>query len=265
MESRVSTIFFPPEGPRYGAAVIYVPGLWAGPSAWRGVGSYLGHRGWEGHALDLRSIAGGLADRATAVSAFARRLPTPPILVGHDAGAIVALAAAAQGPTAAVALLAPLIPGRPEPKELVPRWGMLAALLRGRPVLPPTGRAAALLLGDLPSSARPTVETQLGADAVAAVLDVTRGRIDAAPAGSVPAIVLAGDRDPLLPSAAAAAFATSIGAEHRVLPDTGHWPLADAGWLGTVDVLHRWLVQRLGESLLELYPEAMAERDADDE
>jgi hypothetical protein len=231
---------------------------------WRGLGGYLAHRGWEGHAVDVRSIAGGIADRAAAVAAFARRLPAPPILVGHDAGGIIALAAAAQAPIAAIALIAPLVPGRPEMQGLVSRWGMLAALLRGRPVSPPTGRAVGLLVGDLPPSARLPIEAQLGPDSAAAILDVVRRRVDPAPAGGRPAIVLAGDRDPLLASGAAAAFAEGVGAEHRVLSDAGHWPLAGPGWQRTVDVLHRWLVQRLGESLLELYPEAMADRDADD-
>ena len=264
MESRLSTIFFPPEGGRYGAAVVYVPGLWAGPQVWRGLGGYLAHRGWEGHAVDLRPVAGGIGDRAAAVAEFARRLPAPPILVGHDAGAIVALAAANQGSAAAIALIAPLVPGRPEIQGLVSRWGMLGALLRGRPMSPPSGHAAALLLGDLPPSARLPVEAELGPDSPVAILDVVRGRIDPPSAGRLPAIVLAGDRDTLLAPDAAEAFATSVGAEHRVLPDAGHWPLAGPGWHRTVDVLHRWLVQRLGEPLLELYPEAMADRDADD-
>jgi hypothetical protein len=30
-------------------------------------------------------------------------------------------------------------------------------------------------------------------------------------------------------------------------------------------VVHRWIVQRLGASLLELYPEAMAARESDEE
>jgi len=32
-----------------------------------------------------------------------------------------------------------------------------------------------------------------------------------------------------------------------------------------VTLVHRWLVQRLGEPLLETYAEAMAKREADDD
>jgi pimeloyl-ACP methyl ester carboxylesterase len=200
-----------------------------------------------------------------AVTAYARRLPTAPILVGHDAGAIIALAAAAQGPAAAVALLAPLVPGSAAGRGLATRWGGLMALLRGGPVPPPGGRVTTLVMGDLPSAVRAVVEAQLGPDDAATILDIVRGRVDPPPAGRLPALLLTGDHDPLLAPPDAAVFAGAIGAEHQILPDTGHWLLAGPRWLRTVDVLHRWLVQRLGESILELYPEAMAERDADDD
>jgi hypothetical protein len=67
----------------------------------------------------------------------------------------------------------------------------------------------------------------------------------------------------LLPADAAQALARRLKAEHLVIPDAAHWPLVESGWQGTVDLLHRWLVRRLGEPFLELHAEAMAERDAD--
>jgi len=48
-----------------------------------------------------------------------------------------------------------------------------------------------------------------------------------------------------------------------VLPGAAHWPLVESRWQQTVDLLHRWLVRQLGEALLELHAEAMAERDAE--
>jgi hypothetical protein len=56
----------------------------------------------------------------------------------------------------------------------------------------------------------------------------------------------------------------ALGADERVIEDAGHWILAGPSWQRTVDVVHRWLVQRLGAPLLELYPEAMAEREAEE-
>jgi pimeloyl-ACP methyl ester carboxylesterase len=79
------------------------------------------------------------------------------------------------------------------------------------------------------------------------------------------ALVVHGGRDPLLSAAAAARLAGELGADACELPDAGHWPLLGASWQACVRHVHTWLVRRLGEPLLELYEEAMADRDADDE
>src|SRR5689334_1252002 len=130
------------EGARYAAPLVCIPGLWAGPPAWRGFATYLGHRGWESHLVDLRAVPGGIDARAAAVAAFAAELQAPPILVGHDAGGLVALAAAARVPTAGVVLVAPLAPGSREARALVRAPRPLLALIRGGPIAPPTGSPA---------------------------------------------------------------------------------------------------------------------------
>src|SRR6266516_2952258 len=152
----------PAEGARYAAGLVCIPGLWAGSRVWRGFASYLGHRGWECHLLDVRGVVGGLTARAAAVREYAAALPAPAVFVGHDAGGLVALAAAARGP-------------------------------------------------------------------------------------------------------AAEALARSLGAELRVLEGARHWVLAGAGWQPAVALVHRWLVQRLGEPLLETYAEALADREPSDD
>jgi len=45
----------------------------------------------------------------------------------------------------------------------------------------------------------------------------------------------------------------------------GHWPHVGPTWAALVNLVHRWLIQRLGAPLLEQYADAMAERDADDD
>jgi len=50
-----------------------------------------------------------------------------------------------------------------------------------------------------------------------------------------------------------------------VLEGAGHWLLGDAGWQPAVSLVHRWLVQRLGEPLLETYAEAQADREPSDD
>jgi len=256
--------FFHPEGPRYSAPLILLPGLWAGPPSWRGVASYLAHRGWECHALDLRPHADGIAARAADVVAYVGRLSTPAALIGHDAGALVALAAAAHGAAAVVVLLAPLVPGSGGARSVALRPTALPALVLGRRVPPPTGHARRLLLSGLPAAARELVASELAAESPAAVLDIARARVDPAPLGGVPGLVVSGADDPLLSPASAATFADEVGAVHHVLAGAGHWLLAGPVWQHTVGLVHRWIVQQLGEPLLDLHAEMMAERDADD-
>ena len=103
-----------PEGPRYAAPIVYLAGLWVSPVVWRPVATYLAHRGWEGRLLDTRGVRGGIAARADAVAADLAKRAVEPVLVGHDAGAMVALAVAAKVPVRALVLAAPLVPGRRE-------------------------------------------------------------------------------------------------------------------------------------------------------
>jgi len=249
----------PAEGGRYAAALVCIPGLWAGSGIWRGFASFLGHRGWECHLLDVRGVPGGLGARAAAVRAYATALPAPAILVGHDAGGLVALAAAAHGATAAVVLLTPLAPGSRAARRLVLAPRTLLALLVGSPVPPPAGSAAAAW-ADMPAGLR----ASLGPEGAAAVREIVWGRVRPTPARGMPALVVAGACDPLLPPPAADALARAVGAELRMLEGADHWPLGGARWQPAVTLVHRWLVQRLGEPLLETYAEAMADREPND-
>ncbi len=253
------------EGARYAASIVCIPGLWAGPAVWRGFASYLGHRGWECHLLDLRLVRGGIAARAAAVSEYVSRLSAPAILVGHDAGALVALESASRRPAAGLVMLAPLAAGSRGAQRLISTPRRLLSLIFGGGVPPPEGSAAAAWI-DLADPARSQVLAGLTLEDAASVRDVAWGRVPLArPAGGAPTLLLAGELDAVLPLGSADSFARGVGAELRVLEGAGHWPLAGAGWQSTVAIVHRWLVQRLGAALLELYEEAMAERDAEDE
>ena len=252
------------EGARYTACLVFVPGLWAGARVWRRFATYLAHRGWECRLLELRGLQAGLRERAAAVAAYAAALPARAVLVGHDAGALAALAAAPGAGAAALVLIAPLVPGSRDTRALARQLRSLCALVRGRPVPPPASERMARLWGEGSPSFGADVLTALGPDDARAVRDVVWGRVRPAAAPGVPTLLLAGERDPLLPPAAARALAESLGAEHRALAGEGHWPLAGPSWATAVGFVHRWLVQRLGEPLLELHAEAMAERDTDE-
>src|SRR5262249_41727239 len=138
------------ESPRYGASLLFLPELWAPARLWLPVASFLGHRGWEGQALELRRT-GGLSARVAAVVAHARALPARPVLIGHGAGAIVALEAARAGAGVAAVLLAPLVAGSAPVRAITRRREAMVALLLGRPMPPPRGTA----FGEPPATVGP--------------------------------------------------------------------------------------------------------------
>ena len=109
------------ESARYAASLLFLPELWTPAEAWLPVASFLGHRGWESQLIHLRD-AGDLRARVESVVAQARRLPHPPILIGHGAGAIVALDSARACAASAVVLVAPLVPGSAPVGILTRRW-----------------------------------------------------------------------------------------------------------------------------------------------
>src|SRR5437016_12636623 len=206
----------PAEGARYAAGLVCIPGLWAGSRVWRGFASYLGHRGWECHLLDVRGVAGGLAARAAAVREYAAALPAPAVLLGHDAGGLVALAAATRGATAAVVLLAPLAPGSRAVRRLVLAPRSLLALLAGRPVPAPAGPATTAW-ADLP----PALRASTGAEDAAAVRAVVLGRVSAAAGAWATTLVGAGASESLLPRPTSEERARSRGAALSLREGTG--------------------------------------------
>ena len=248
------------EGPRYGVPIVFLSGLWVGPRMWRPAATYFAHRGWEGTLVDTRGVAGTLDARARAVAELVRTLPAPPVLVGHDAGALVALGAARHAPARALVLAAPLVPGSAGAQAHAWSWRLPWALLRRRPIVPADGTLAQTLLAELPGDWR----NDVAAEDPRLLAALARGGRIVPPDPLPPTLVVRGERDPLLPPAEGRAFARALGAEDHEIPSGGHWFVAVGQWQRCVHVVHRWLVQRLGAPLLELYAEAMADRDADD-
>lgn len=245
-----------PEGPRYGASLVFLPGLWVSAHVWRPVASYLAHRGWAGTLLDVRTGGGGIAANADRVAAHARTMLAPPVVVGHDAGAMVALAAAARIPVRALVLASPLVPGASGTHGLTWSRGLPWALVRRRSIGAPSGPVGVAFAAGL----APDVRSLHGEDP-RLLSELSRRTRIIRPTPIPPVLVLRGGADPFVSDSDAQALATTLDADYEQLPDRGHWLLAPPAWQECAGHIHRWLIKRMGEAELEFYAEAMADRE----
>lgn len=236
-----------PESEKFTAPLVLVHGLWERAATWRRFAGYLSHRGWRCIALERRAdatldLAAHIGDLVAAVAVLAQ----PPVIVGHDLGALLAFHCADRA--RAVIGIAPLA-GLPlaAPPAALGRAGTWFQRLRGAPLSPPSGRWR----GAYPQ--RDAVEP------AKIVRDILAGApLPVAPSRPIPSALFAVENDPVTPVAAAAALADRVGAELRRLPGTEHAALMALGWEAHVAAMHRWIVQRLGVDLLALYEEAMS-------
>ena len=239
------------ESAKFTSPMLLVHGLWEAADVWRRFTGYLTHRGWRCIAVQLRGRAGtepvaAAAEHLADIRAAIATLEAPPVLVGHDLGAVVALQAAAM--TRAVVALAPIVPmpvAVESPRALRHSGNWLTRRF-GLPLSPPGGRWR---------SAYPSRRPQVS-EAAAVVRDVVHASvpIESLPP-HVPGFVLAGERDPVTSVAAGRDLATHVGARFQVCAAGGHTLHNEPGWDENVAAIHRWIVQRLGAPLLALYEE----------
>ena len=269
MEKRLATLraaVSTPERSKFTAPLLLVHGLWSGSWMWQEVAGTLSQRGWEVWALDLRGRPGSrpidtlggvrLEDYVEDVVAAAQALWAPPVVCGHDLGALLALIAAAQVTPRALLLLAPVLPrawvaeGRP-PLPLA-RLSAVLAVLWGRPLSPPRLTVAGdFLFNTLPRAVQAQLWAQLQPDSGTVVRTLTRGQVPFPVTGiQCPALIVSGSADRMGALVAARWLATRLHGEHHEYPGQGHWLLAGEQWTKLVTDLHRWLIMTLGEALL---------------
>ncbi|MFM8409239.1 MAG: alpha/beta hydrolase, partial [Alphaproteobacteria bacterium] len=240
--------------PRYAADLLLLHGAWSGPSAWGRVAAAMAQRGWRCHLLDLRAAAAALPPGAAGrgdhpwvagARAAIAELEAPPILVGHGAGALVALEIATGETVRGAIAAAPLAEGARPLASATERFRL--RLLGGR--LDPPGAGGPVFAG-LSSEDAARLASSMVPESASFVRWIDRAATSLG-APAVPALLLAQEDDPWARPVAVEVLARGIGADFVVLPG-GHWSFAGQRIDAWASRIHRWIVQRTGGELLLL-------------
>jgi len=234
-----------PETEKFTASLLLVHGLWERPATWRRFAGYLAHRGWRCVAVERRIDAPDVAAHVRDLRAAAAALEAPPIVIGHDFGALLALGCSSV--VRAVVAIAPLVAAPvAAPPAALQHAGNWLARWRGAPLRAPRGRWRVAYPNRVVREPAPLVRQILSAASLPDPVTAAE-----------PRAVFTGERDEVTPVPLAETLANHVGAELQVLPDTGHDMLTAPGWEARVAAVHRWMIRHSGVDLLALYDEAM--------
>jgi pimeloyl-ACP methyl ester carboxylesterase len=242
-------VLLSPESERYNAELLFVHGLWVDARVWRGVAAGFAHRGWSCVLVDRPSSSENAATESWArrVERAARAREAPPIVIGHDAGALVALDLAARGAVRAGVAVAPLLDGTASVQSRLERLGRRFRGDAAR-VPPPRGERHAWRAG-VPDDRLADLAGALGPEPAGRLREVDRLATPRRPA--VPALIVAHEADPVSSPVLAEICARGIEADYLRLPG-GHWPMLEPRADDWITRIHRWIVKRAGAGLLAL-------------
>jgi len=243
--------------------LLFIHGLWGRPQNWAALAAHFGAQGYDVHAPALPwhdrdpqeppiALLGqtSLRDYVAAMADVARSLPTPPVVIGHSAGAVIAQKLAETMPVAGLGLLAP-----------APTAGMcglstsvlraLAAILITpgwwkSPVRMDEARARLAVFNAVPAHEADAELAQWQWDSGRALFELLLPWADRQHAAlvhyekvHVPTLVMVGDQDRLTPARIARATARRLGGQvdYREIAQAGHWLFAQS--------LHKEVVREL--------------------
>ena len=199
------------------------------------------------------SVAGlTMNDYARSVAEVCEACETPPILVGHSMGGLVAQLAAARTPVAGLILLAPS-----------PPWGVAGASMEEavsavslyalgpywlQAIDPDYALAKLYSLDRMEREARKAVFERMVPESGQALWQTLNWWLDPfmatlVPSGAIcaPVLAIAGGRDIIHPPATVKQTAARLGGDFHVLREMSHWLPGEPGWDAVAKICLDWM------------------------
>ena len=256
---------YPPAQPKFKSPLILLHGVWSGAWCWQSWATHFCNLGWESLAIDLRrrsaqSPMGNLhnlsfSDCVKDLAKVIRCFSTPPVLLGMNLGALMALKISEQTELSALILVSPSPPGnlavsRSRPQRLLWLKYRLLILLR-RPLRIDDRDFRNYFLAPLPEILQTVLSRQTAPESSALVREFLAPRVslEPRPLTTCPMLTLSGSNDQITPAATGKRMADWLHGEFKEYPGQGHW-LIERDGENIVRDIHRWLIQKLGEKIL---------------
>ncbi len=194
-----------------------------------------------------------LVDYAKAVVRAIDACPTPPVLLGHSMGGLVAQLAAARRPVAGLILLAPSPAwGQPVTSAFDLAAGFALAALRGpywaQAIEPDYPIVRAATLNRVGEDAARALFRRMKAESGRALYEILNWWLDPTLAAAVPptvsatpALVISGGADQVHSPSTVAATAARLGVVPHLIPELSHWTMGEPGSERVTALCLEWL------------------------
>jgi pimeloyl-ACP methyl ester carboxylesterase len=242
------------------APIILLHGAFSHAGHFAGWNRLFSQAGFECHAPSLPGHAPNdpsalesltLDDYLTALKREFADLVTPPIIIGHSMGGLLAQQLAAVMRCEALICIASAPPWMLIPQIRALRFlaPIMPAVLSGRPIHPTEATFRNLLVHDLPEYEQRHLIQSFGAESGRAFREMILG-LARLPGKRFrgPVLCLSGGEDLIISSRTSKAIARYYGAPHETFPRRGHWLIASSAEQEVAGRVVRWLEEYVPRS-----------------